>query len=122
MDSKWSACFSSYLRQLPCLVAYVWTLTQIVAVDPAPKPTLFSHEFSLADKVALVSGANRGIGLDMALALVEAGARAVYCVDVPKTPGEDWQKAKLYADNMQGKAGEGRLEYMQGDVANQVCR
>ena len=37
-----------------------------------PAPTIFTHEFSLADRVALVSGAERGIGLEMALALVEA--------------------------------------------------
>ncbi|KAK7691651.1 hypothetical protein QCA50_005050 [Cerrena zonata] len=88
--------------------------------DPAPKPTLFSHEFSLADRVALVSGANRGIGLDMALGLIEAGARAVYCIDVHKTPGDDWQKTRLYAEKMQCKAGEGRLEYLQGDVTDQA--
>ncbi|KAK7689455.1 hypothetical protein QCA50_007247 [Cerrena zonata] len=86
---------------------------------PLPNPTLFPHEFSIADRVALVSGANRGIGLEMALALIEAGARAVYCVDLPKTPGEEWEKTRLYAEKMQGKGSEGRLEYIQGDVTNQ---
>ena len=56
----------------------------------------------------------------MALALVEAGARSVYCLDLPKTPGEEWEKTRTYAEKMQGKAGEGRLEYMCGDVTNQV--
>ena len=88
--------------------------------DPAPKPTLLHNEFSLADRVALVSGANRGIGLEMALAFVEAGARAVYCVDLPKTPGEEWEKTHQYIQKMQGKSGEGRLEYLQGDVTSQV--
>lgn len=96
------------------------TLTKFVPTDPAPRPTLFPHEFSVADRVALVSGANRGIGLEMALALVEAGARAVYCVDLPKMPGEEWEKTRLYAEKMQDKASEGRLEYMQGDVTDQV--
>lgn len=59
------------------------------ASDPAPAPTLFAHEFSLADRVALVSGGGRGLGLEMALALVEAGARAVYCVDLPAEPADE---------------------------------
>ncbi|KAI0362700.1 sorbose reductase sou1 [Trametes cingulata] len=85
------------------------------------KPTLFSHEFSLADRVALVSGANRGLGLEIALALVEAGARAVYCVDLPKQPGEEWTKVRDYAARMEGlpSADGGRLEYISGDVRDQ---
>src|SRR5882757_1809719 len=43
------------------------------------RPTIWD-EFALKDRVALVSGANRGLGLEMALVLIEAGARAVYCV------------------------------------------
>ncbi|KAI0811122.1 sorbose reductase sou1 [Irpex lacteus] len=87
-----------------------------------PSPTLFSHEFSLKDRVALVSGANRGLGLEMALALAEAGARAVYCVDLPKEPSAEWQAAHDYAKKLgsSGKTGgEGRLEYITGDVTNQ---
>ncbi|CAL1704091.1 unnamed protein product [Somion occarium] len=87
--------------------------------DPPPRPTLFPHEFSLSDRVALVSGANRGLGLEMALALIEAGARAVYCVDLPKTAGEEWHKVKEYAKNMKGKGGEGRLEYLHANVTDQ---
>ncbi len=83
------------------------------------KPTLFSHEFSLTDRVALVSGANRGLGLEMALALIEAGARAVYCVDLPKDPGEEWTKVRDYASRMEGLPSQGRLEYISGDVRNQ---
>ncbi|KAI0693721.1 sorbose reductase sou1 [Cytidiella melzeri] len=90
--------------------------------DPPPSPTIFSHEFSLADRVALVSGGNRGLGLEMALALVEAGARAVYCVDLPKDPSDEWQSVHEYAKKLasNGKTGgEGRLEYVSGDVTNQ---
>ncbi len=86
-----------------------------------PAPTIFSHEFSLADRVALVSGAERGIGLEMALALVEAGARAVYCLDLPKTPGEEWTKVNAYAKGLEGKTGgAARLEYVSADVTDQV--
>ena len=86
----------------------------------AVTPTLFAKEFSLADRVALVSGANRGIGLEMAMALAEAGARAVYCVDLPRQPGEAWVRVQSYLARMEGKAGEGRLEYISADVRDQV--
>ncbi|OBZ72127.1 Glucan 1,4-alpha-maltohexaosidase [Grifola frondosa] len=82
-------------------------------------PTLFSHEFSLTDRVALVSGGNRGLGLETAMALLEAGARAVYCVDLPKQPGKEWTKVKEYVARMEGKTGEGRLEYVSADVRDQ---
>ncbi|KAI8971331.1 sorbose reductase sou1 [Trametes punicea] len=82
-------------------------------------PTIFENEFSLADRVALVSGGNRGIGLEMAMAIAEAGARAVYCLDLPKEPGEDFAKVRAFVARMKGKKGEGRLEYMSGDVTDQ---
>ncbi|KAL6309114.1 sorbose reductase sou1 [Sparassis latifolia] len=81
-----------------------------------PKETLFTHEFSLADRVALVSGANRGLGLEMSMAFLEGGARAVYCLDMPAQPGEEWQKVKEYVGRMGGK---GRLEYISADVRDQ---
>ena len=83
-------------------------------------PTIFAKEFSLADRVALVTGGNRGLGLEMAFALLEAGCRAVYCVDLPETPGEDFQKARDYAAKLKNKLGEGRLEYVSSDVTDQV--
>ncbi|KAI0933883.1 hypothetical protein AcW1_005580 [Taiwanofungus camphoratus] len=86
--------------------------------NPA-KPTLFENEFSLADRVAMVSGGNRGLGLEMAMALLEAGARAVYCIDLPKKPGEEWTKVKEYVARMAGKQSKGRLEYVSADVCNQ---
>lgn len=42
-------------------------------------------EFSLTDKVALVSGAGRGLGLTIAEALLEAGAK-VYALDYLQEP------------------------------------
>ena len=56
----------------------------------------------------------------MALGLIEAGARAVYCVDLPKEPSEVWQKTCEYAAKMTGTGGEGRLEYVCADVTDQV--
>ena len=106
-----SGMLSKHLRHVRVLICLA---------DPAPSPTLFKHEFSLADRVALVSGGNRGLGLEMALALIEAGARAVYCVDLPKEPSEEWQKTREYASRMTNKGGDGRLEYVSGNVTDQV--
>ncbi|EPQ57647.1 NAD P-binding protein [Gloeophyllum trabeum ATCC 11539] len=90
--------------------------------DP-PRPTLFTHEFSLADRVAIVSGANRGIGLEAALALLEGGARAVYCLDRPTTPSSEFVQVGEYVGKMDvGLGGErrkgGRLEYVSVDVTD----
>ncbi|KAH9950115.1 sorbose reductase sou1 [Amylocystis lapponica] len=92
-----------------------------LTADPSKpvKPTLFTHEFSLADRVALITGANQGLALEMASAYIEAGARAVYCADLPKEPGEEWNAVRDYTARMEGLAGEGRLEYISADVTNQ---
>ena len=83
----------------------------------AATSTLFTHEFALTDKVALVTGANRGIGLETAMALAEAGARAVYCVDLSEQPGDDWKAVRDYLTKLDGA---GRLEYVHGDVRSQA--
>ncbi|KAJ7735760.1 hypothetical protein B0H16DRAFT_1425982 [Mycena metata] len=70
--------------------------------------------FSLTDRVALVTGAQRGIGLEMALALAEAGA-VVYCLDLPAQPDGDWFKVQKFASELK----KGRLEYISGDVTDQ---
>ncbi|KAI0260362.1 hypothetical protein BC834DRAFT_900939 [Gloeopeniophorella convolvens] len=85
--------------------------------DPARqvKPTLW-NEFALTDRVALVTGANRGLGLEMALVLAEAGARVVYCVDIAEQSGEEWAAASEYLSRM---GTGGRLEYVSLDVRDQ---
>ena len=82
------------------------------------KATLWD-EFALRDRVGLVSGANRGLGLEMALVLIEAGARAVYCVDLPAEPGEEWRAVAEHVGRMEGGAARGRLEYVCADVRDQ---
>lgn len=80
-----------------------------------PKPKIF-QEFSLSDRVGIVSGGNRGLGLEMALALCEAGARAIYCFDLPATPSDEWTKTQEYVKRMQNGS---RLEYVSVDVRDQ---
>lgn len=56
----------------------------LAASAPAAKPPVLLGtkerlpEFQLADKVVLVSGAARGLGLTQAEALLEAGAIGIY--------------------------------------------
>ena len=64
----------------------------------------------------MVSGGNGGIVLEMAMALLEAGARTVYCVDIADRPGERWTKVRDFV----GRVGLGKLEYVAADVSEQV--
>ncbi|EKM76677.1 hypothetical protein AGABI1DRAFT_115589 [Agaricus bisporus var. burnettii JB137-S8] len=86
-----------------------------------PARTVLSS-FLLCDRVALVTGAQRGIGLEMSLALAEAGA-IVYCLDLPANADADWLKVQEYVtklpDIAPGVNNKGRLEYVSGDVTDQ---
>ncbi|KAB5591707.1 Beta-keto acyl carrier reductase [Ceratobasidium theobromae] len=84
------------------------------ASDPSfiPRKTIFD-EFSLAGRVGIVSGANRGLGLEMALAMCEAGA-TVYAFDLPETPGSEFTAAAEYAKRLGST-----LKYVSADVTDQ---
>lgn len=91
------------------------------ANDPSFKPrcTLFSEEFSLSNRVAVVTGAQRGLGLEMATALAEAGA-TVYCLDLPAASDADpsFKATKDYLARLD-LPGKARLEYASVDVTDQ---
>ncbi|KAH8111234.1 NAD-binding protein [Phellopilus nigrolimitatus] len=89
------------------------------ASDPSfkPRPTLLEKEFSLEGRVAIVSGGHRGLGLEMAQALTEAGA-TVYCLDLPSTPGDTWKATQAYISKL-GLTKGARLEYASVDVTDQ---
>ncbi|KAI6022024.1 hypothetical protein EDC04DRAFT_2869796 [Pisolithus marmoratus] len=80
-----------------------------------PRPKIFD-EFALTDRVALVSGGNRGLGLETAIALCEAGARVVYCFDLPEKPSEVFLASQDYVRKLGNTS---RLEYFSADVRNQ---
>jgi NAD(P)-dependent dehydrogenase (short-subunit alcohol dehydrogenase family) len=75
-----------------------------------------SGDFALTDRVAIVTGGNRGLGLEAALTFSAAGSRVVYCLDLPEKPGEDWNVARQSVAKL---GGAGRLEYVTADVRDQ---
>ncbi|EJC99848.1 NAD-binding protein [Fomitiporia mediterranea MF3/22] len=87
--------------------------------DPSfkPRPTLLQNEFSLSGRVAVVTGGQRGLGLEMAEALTEAGA-TVYCLDLPSQPDESFGATQKYVSKL-GLSDNARLEYASVDVTDQ---
>jgi hypothetical protein len=71
-------------------------------------------EFSLSNKIVLVSGAARGLGLVQAEALLEAGA-TVYALDRLETPDADFARVQKRAEEELGT----RFEYRRIDVTDQ---
>lgn len=80
-----------------------------------PRTKIFD-EFALTDRVGIVSGGNRGLGLEMALALCEAGARVIYCLGRAEKPSEEWVKTKEFVEKLGNNS---RLEYISVDVTDQ---
>jgi NAD(P)-dependent dehydrogenase (short-subunit alcohol dehydrogenase family) len=93
-----------------------------------PQTSHLLPEFSLRDRVIVVSGAARGLGLCQAEALLEAGA-VVHALDRLPEPGADSDFARIAerartelassASSNSQRAGEGRLHYHRVDVRDQ---
>jgi len=92
----------------------------IPTVHSKPKPKIF-EEFKLIDQVGIVTGGNRGLGLEICIALLEAGARAVYSLSQSSEPSPEFLKSQTYiADMDRGPSlGPGRLEHVSINVADQ---
>lgn len=75
--------------------------------------TTIFQEFSLEGKTAVVTGGNRGLGLEMALAYVEAGGQ-VYVIDLPKEPSEEFQKVAEHCQLLNRQ-----IEYISADVTDE---
>ncbi|KAL3478593.1 putative short chain dehydrogenase/oxidoreductase [Aspergillus californicus] len=69
------------------------------------------REFDLHDRVYIITGGGRGLGLAMAEALLEAGAK-VYCLDRLESPHPDYLLAKQHAETHYG----GSLHYNRIDI------
>ena len=111
--------FSSSLIRQKELGYLVGTKAALQAAnDPSftPSPTLFEKEFSMKGRVVAVSGANRGLGLETALALAEAGA-TVHCFDLASTPSDIFSASSAYLKRLGPQVG--RIEYSTLDVTNQ---
>lgn len=84
------------------------------AKDPSsiePSRHIF-NEFSLSNRVGVVTGAAGGLGLEMALGLVEAGA-TIYCVDLAPEETDTFKEARDYAAAFGGK-----MFYLNGNVVS----
>ncbi|KIK28097.1 hypothetical protein PISMIDRAFT_7641 [Pisolithus microcarpus 441] len=84
------------------------------SIQPRPK---ISDEFAVTDRVALVSGGNGGLGLETAIALREAGARVVYCFDLPEELSEVFVAAQDYVRKLENNS---RLKYFSADVRDLI--
>lgn len=92
---------------------------------PIPKSLAL---FSMRNKTAIITGAGRGMGLEIAVAYAEAGA-VVYCIDLAEKPSADWERCQDWIERLpeqlssetgdigsKAKGSKGRLEYVQCDV------
>ncbi|RAL14968.1 putative short chain dehydrogenase/oxidoreductase [Aspergillus homomorphus CBS 101889] len=86
--------------------------TRVSSLKPEQKNGRRFREFDLEDRVFAVTGGGRGLGLAMAEALMEAGAK-VHCLDRLENPHPDFVAAQDHATSTNNG---GRLHYHRLDV------
>jgi NAD(P)-dependent dehydrogenase (short-subunit alcohol dehydrogenase family) len=94
------------------LIGVAAALKALEDPDFEPRAEIFD-EFSLKGRVAVVTGGNGDLGLEMALGMCEAGA-TVYCLDLPENPSPDFEAASKYVIRLGSK-----LVYRQCNVTDQ---
>ncbi|KAL2003211.1 hypothetical protein VTN02DRAFT_4618 [Thermoascus thermophilus] len=97
--------------------AYLATTSSTTTPPPTTTTTTPERfrEFNLQDRVFAITGGGRGLGLAMAEALMEAGAK-VYCMDRLEAPDPEFRAAQERARSTYG----GGLEYRRVDVRNHI--
>lgn len=78
------------------------------------KPTI-QDQFSLKGKVAIVTGANSGIGLEYSVLLAELGAK-VYGLDLAASESKEFKACQSYIQRL--NVGGASLEFVTADVTN----
>ncbi|KAF9478948.1 NAD(P)-binding protein [Pholiota conissans] len=83
--------------------------------------------FTLKDRVAVITGGQGGLGLEMALAYAQAGT-AVYCIDLAAKPSDQFKHVQKFIHDSPAlvigrekstQSLKGRLEYVSCDVTKQ---
>ena len=89
------------------------------AEDPSfeVKSTLYSNEFSLAGRVAVVTGGNQGIGMEYSALLAEMGAYT-YVLDLSDSASKELGILRDYIKKTQSG---GDLEYRKADVTDHAA-
>ncbi|KAK3300165.1 uncharacterized protein B0H64DRAFT_314004 [Chaetomium fimeti] len=113
-------------RSLQATATATTTITTTTTPTAAPFARSFHHtrsrqnlpEFSLKDRVVIVSGGARGVGLTQAEALLEAGA-VVHALDQLPAPGTDSDFARV-AGRAASELGS-RMRYHRVDVRDQAA-
>lgn len=93
----------------------------LLATSHASRPT--PNLFSLSSQGVIITGGARGLGLCVAIALLEADAAIVYCLDVLPSPDEtEWPKAEKIAKEKGSKIIYRKLDITDSGAVEKVVK